>query len=200
MTVLQLSDEENLIIRSPQHLFYSKNSGSRVLRFRRSLQGEKRRLYLRTSEGTEKEMLKFSEAYAAVRAVHLLPSGNCAPKSAERWTKLFKATYYYPGICYFAKNIWRVCKKRLIIRKVKDIMPYVPKRIMVAKLMKIVQMDLIDMAPGSILQMRGNIVGFRYVITITECLSRYCFLFPLQYKSAEEVRPMSVCINVILSA
>ena len=38
--------------------------------------------------------------------------------------------------------------------------------------------------------MRRNPPAFRYVLTIAECFTRFCFLYPIRRKSAEEVKPV----------
>ena len=50
------------------------------------------------------------------------------------------------------------------------------------------QCDLIDMAPKKHRGfMQGNRWGYRYVLTVKCCFSKFRWLFPLKSKSAEEV-------------
>ena len=50
------------------------------------------------------------------------------------------------------------------------------------------QCDLIDMAPMKHRSfMQDNKWGYRYVLTVKSCFSKFCWLFPLKTKSAEEV-------------
>ena len=62
-----------------------------------------------------------------------------------------------------------------------------PKMIQISDLFERVQVDLIDMSPDSNPGMRLNISGFRYILTITEGFSRYCFLYSLRQKTGREV-------------
>ena len=81
-----------------------------------------------------------------------------------------------------------VCAGCCLDRQTKASVPYVPRVIKVKNLFERVQIDLIDMAPDSDSELRKNIPEYRYILSIIECFSRYCFLYPLRKKTAEEVR------------
>lgn len=145
-------------------------------------------LLYKTSRTEQKRVFGFDKCFGLLWKSHLSPSMNCVPKSAKVLAKDFAKTVFFQKARVVATAIKRVCHGCILTLQSKPCLPYVPTPIRVETLMERIQIDLIDLAPDSELKMRLNISSYKYILSITECLSRYCFLFRLRQKSAEEVQ------------
>ena len=122
--------------------------------------------------------------------LHLAPSQTCAPKRAITLAKDFQKKVYFIQAQRLAMKMKEICQGCQITRRLDRAVPYIPKIIRVNSVMERLQIDLIDMAPGTELQMRENFGRFRYISSMTECLTRYCSLVPLHSKTSAEMKPV----------
>ena len=138
----------------------------------------------------EQLVLKFKTAFQLMWKLHLTPSHTCAPKRAITLARDFQKKVHFTQAQMLATKIKELCQGCQITRQLNRAVPYIPKIIRVNNIMERLQIDLIDMAPGQELQMRENFGRFRYILSMTECLTRYCTLIPLRSKTAAELKPV----------
>ena len=164
--VFQLSGLELRVIRSHHRFFYSTCSSGRKLRF--SIQNN------HCYHDSGREILKFCDLFWILWTAHLTSTGSCQPKGAETLAVEVRQKVFLTRCREVIQKLKDICGGCKISAVSKPAVPNVPKVIPVSGLFDRVQIDLIDMAPDSQRGMSLNISGFRYIMTVVECFSRYC--------------------------
>lgn len=124
--------------------------------------------------------------------LHHLPvkkgSFTCLPGGINGLSKLFSSTYQFNGSFEIIKAFLANCENCQLNTPLPSTCkpPLIPIR--TYKPHYRLQCDLIDMAPKKYREfMCKNKWGYRYILTIKCCFSKFCWLFPLKYKTAVEV-------------
>ena len=113
---------------------------------------------------------------------------SCLPGGVNALSRLFNERFVFKGIF----NIIRAFLAQCSLCQVNNPLPMrvlpPPVPIRSFRPHSRLQCDLIDMAPKKHRSfMQDNKWGYRYVLTVKCCFSKFCWLFPLKTKSAEEV-------------
>ncbi len=112
----------------------------------------------------------------------------CVPMGVNAMNKTFGDRFFYKGIFKQISKYLKNCKSCRINTPLPMTQAAPPKPIRTHWPHERIQYDIIDMAPSKKRSfMKENQWGFRYILTIKCCFSKFCWLFPLKRKTAAEV-------------
>ena len=134
-----------------------------------------------------KEMIveKFDEIHRFRTNINGKVLQSCHPMSIKKLVKTFNEKYHYKGINEEAKNYIQQCDTCAENKQLPVTLPPPPVPIRSFEPLERVQFDLIDMAGHRSKHMLDNEWEFRYILSIKDCFSKYCWLFPLSKKKPE---------------
>ena len=115
-------------------------------------------------------------------------SDTCLPGGINALSKRFNDQFYYKGSYRVIRKFLKDCKTCKINESLPMTQQAPPKPIRSYGPHDRIQYDLIDMAPSkrrSFMQL--NPWGFRYILSIKWCFSKFCWLFPTKEKSAPQI-------------
>ena len=134
-----------------------------------------------------KEVLYESKAREIVQHIHRPPGRACRKASVRAVVEEFQSKYFCKGIDQIARETLRNCNgtcKRLQALKTRN---PPPKLIRTYSIMERVQIDLLEMyGPKSPFKDTAK-HGYRLILTVVDCFSKYCWLIPLSNKKADTV-------------
>ena len=110
---------------------------------------------------------------------------TCHPMGMARLTTLFNEKYFFKGNTKIIRNFIKNCPTCRVNNPLPATVPPPPKPIRSYRPHSRLQIDLIDMAPRKRQFMSNNKWKFRYILSVKCCFSKFCWLFPLQNKSAD---------------
>lgn len=146
----------------------------------------KSKLY-RVQSGHNKEVLYESKAREIVQHIHRPPGRACRKASIRAVVEEFQSKYFCKGIDKIARETLRNCNgtcKRLQALKTRN---PPPKLIRTYSIMERVEIDLIEMyGPKSPFKDTAQ-HGYRLILSVVDCFSKYCWLIPLSNKKADTV-------------
>ena len=117
------------------------------------------------------------------------PNGirTCHPLGMSRLTYLFNERFYFKGNTAIIRDYLKKCPTCKVNNPMPATVPPPPKPIRTYRPHSRLQIDLIDMAPRKRSFMLNNKWNFRYIVSVKCCFSKFCWLFPIQNKSADEI-------------
>lgn len=117
------------------------------------------------------------------------PDGNktCHPLGMSRLTYLFNERFYFKGNTAIIREYLKKCPTCKVNNPMPATIPPPPKPIRTYRPHSRLQIDLIDMAPRKRAFMLNNKWNFRYIVSVKCCFSKFCWLFPIQNKSADDI-------------
>ena len=141
----------------------------------------------RVQGGQNKEVLYESKTREVVQHIHRPPGRACRKASVRAVVEEFQSNYFCKGIDNIVRETLRNCNgtcKRLQALKTRN---PPPKLIRTYSIMERVQVDLIEVyGPKSPFKETAN-HGYRLILSILDCFSKYCWLIPLSDKKANTV-------------
>ena len=148
--------------------------------------------YVQGELKTTKQLLYREAVDGVLSSLHyikgVLGEDTCLPGGVNALSRLFNQKYVFKGIF----NLIRAFLARCSTCQVNNPLPMrvlpPPVPIRSFRPHSRLQCDLIDMAPKKHRSfMQNNCWSYRYILTVKCCFSKFCWLFPLKTKSAEEV-------------
>ena len=112
------------------------------------------------------------------------PSESCKPMGVKALFKAFNEMYFFKGIYNVVTKYLANCKTCAQNKPISSTNPPPPVPIRSFRPFERVQFDLIDIATNSRIHLRANPWGYRYILVIKDCFSKFCWLYPLQKKEA----------------
>ena len=109
------------------------------------------------------------------------------PGGINASSKIFTSKFYFKGIFKEIRSFLKGCKSCRINTHLPSTQIAPPKPICSFRPHERLQYDIIDMAPAKRPFIKNNPWGFCYILSIKCCFSKFCWLFPLQYKTAQIV-------------
>ena len=110
--------------------------------------------------------------------MHIHNAGICNPGGINMLEKFFSSTYYFSrGIRAVVKSVLDQCDGTCKLSKTLETMPPAPRA------NRTMQCDLITISSKKgVPQCRDH--EFKYILSVKECFSKYCWLTPLESKEA----------------
>lgn len=138
-----------------------------------------------------KEFLSKDMIVPALDCLHQTEGSNgirtCHPLGMSRLTYLFNERFYFKGNTAIIRDYLKKCPTCKVNNPMPATVPPPPKPIRTYRPHSRLQIDLIDMAPRKRSFMLNNKWNFRYIVSVQCCFSKFCWLFPIQNKSADEI-------------
>lgn len=113
-----------------------------------------------------------------------LPTESCKPSGVKALVKNFNDIYSFKGINSEVKKYLKNCATCALNKSFLPSHPPPPIPIRSFHPFHRVQFDLVDIATNARKHLRNNKWGYRYILVIKDCFSKFCWLFPLQKKEA----------------
>ena len=131
-----------------------------------------------------RRVLSHSQACDVVMKLHKDSDGKtCKPGGINALVSLFTMTYYYKGIRSVVTKVLKECCGTCKLSKRIETKPPPPKAIRTMGVMEVVQCDLIFISTSKCLP-TSNKHDYKYILSVKDCFSKYCWLFPLTNKKA----------------
>ena len=124
-----------------------------------------------------------TEANEIVKALHIHSDGVCNPGGINSLENYFCSTYYYRGIRVIVKSVLSQCKGTCKLTKTLETMPPAPLANRSMQVMEELQCDLITITSKKGVPSSSD-HDFKYILTVKDCFSKYCWLNPLESKEA----------------
>ena len=113
---------------------------------------------------------------------------SCVPGGVNALSKAFNAKFYFMGVFKKIGSFLKACKSCRVNTSLPMTQAPPPKPIRSFRPHERIQYDLVDLASKKKRSfMKVNPWGFRYILSIKCCFSKFCWLFPLQTKSAPSI-------------
>ena len=113
---------------------------------------------------------------------------TCLPGGVNALSRSFNERYCFKGNYRLIREVLAKCPSCQVNNPLPMTVLPPPIAIRCFRPHSRIQVDLIDMAPKKHRNfMSNNRWGYRYVLTVKCCFSKFCWLFPLKSKSADEV-------------
>ena len=114
---------------------------------------------------------------------------TCHPIGMFRLTSLFNEKYSFKGNTVIIRNYIKNCPTCRVNNRIPATVPPPPKPIRTCRPHSRLQIDLIDMAPRKrqFTCMSNNRWNFRYIVSVKCCFSKFCWLFRIQNKNADDI-------------
>ena len=112
---------------------------------------------------------------------------TCHPIGISRLTSLFNEKYSFKGNTVIIRNYINNCPTCRVNNPLPATVPPPPKPIRTYRPHSRLQIDLIDMASRKRQFMSNNRWNFRYIVSVKCCFSKFCWLFPIQNKNADDI-------------
>ena len=148
--------------------------------------------YVQGELKTTKQLLYREAVDGVLSSLHyikgVLGEDTCLPGGVNALSRLFNQKYVFKGIFNLIRAFLARCSTCQVNNPLpmRVLPPPVPIRSFCPH--SRLQCDLIDMAPKKHRSfMQNNCWSYRYILTVKSCFSKFCWLFPLKTKSAEEV-------------
>ena len=199
----QLEEVKKFAKKNKRHFYFKKNTKKPVFQLKRGEQSDYETendipIILLNSYDSKTGLLKDTKIVVykekvkdVLRSLHYTtaPDGTetCCPGGINALSKIFNRTYHYRGNNGLIKEMLRNFKTCKVNNPLPKTQEAPPKPIRSYGPLRRVQYDLIDMAPKSRSYMAKNAWGYRYVLSVKCCFSKFCWLFPLKRKEATEV-------------
>ena len=114
-------------------------------------------------------------------------SSSCVPGGINALSKTFNRKFFFKGVFKEIRSFLKDCESCRVNTTLPSTQLAPPQPIRSFHPHERIQYDLIDMAPRRRSYMKDNPWGFRYILSIKCCFSKFCWLFPLQRKTAPMV-------------
>ena len=202
MTPERLAEVKAFILRNKRHFLFKCNTKKPIYTFKVSETGEiemrndlpiiLHHLYSQngTLKGTRIQVYQeiLDDIFSTMHCVKA-PDGSaaCVPGGINAMSKAFNEKYHYRGSFRCIREFLKTCKSCKVNNPLSNTQVAPPKPIRSYGPMQRIQYDLIDMAPKSRSHMTNNAWGYRYILSVKCCFSKFCWLFPLKSKKAYEV-------------
>ena len=134
-----------------------------------------------------KEVVVVEKAKEIVRALHQPKAeGVCVPGGINTLVRSFTATYFCKGIRKVVKQMIDNCTGTCKLSKVLNTSKPAIVANRTASVMEEIQCDLITITckKGLLPSLKHS---FRYILTLKDCFSKYCWLFPLKSKEGTPI-------------
>ena len=144
--------------------------------------------------GHKREVVFMKRAIELVKDLHQQTNeGICAPGGINTLVRSFTATFYFKGIRKIVREILDHCTGTCKLSKVINTAPLAPVPNRTMSVMEEIQCDLINIVckKGVSPSCRHE---FKYILTMKDCFSKYCWLTPL---TSKEAHPIARIINKI---
>lgn len=109
---------------------------------------------------------------------------SCKPSGVKSLVKNFTEVYSFKGINNEVKKYLKNCTTCALNKSFLPTHPPPPIPIRSYHPFHRVQFDLVDIGTKAREHLRNNAWGYRYILVIKDCFSKFCWLFPLQKKEA----------------
>ena len=109
--------------------------------------------------------------------------GVCVPGGINTLVRSFTAMYYCRGIRQIVKDVLDQCTGTCKLSKALNTVQPAPVAIRTMGVMEEMQCDLITVVSKKGI-MASCTHDFKYILTVNDCFSKYCWLLPLQSKEA----------------
>ena len=137
--------------------------------------------------GKKKVVVYKEQAQDIIRKMHCPNGSACTSVGARRLEKTFSATYFINDARHLVQDTLDKCTGTCKLMKSLGVSAPPPKPVRTSSIMERVQIDLLQMyGPKSALQYESS-HKFRFIFTVMDCFSKYCWLIPLKSKQAIEV-------------
>ena len=143
-----------------------------------------------------RQVVSMSQAHHIVTNLHKDVSSNtCKPGGINALVGQFTMTYYYKGIRAIVENVLKECNGTCKLSKHINTVPPPPKAMRTTNVMEVIQCDLIYIMCGKGLPSSEK-HDFKYILSVKDCFSKFCWLFPLKSK---EALPVTQCLKTIFN-
>ena len=129
-----------------------------------------------------REVVTAGRAREIVQSMHNHSAGICNPGGINVMEKSFSATNFR-GIRAVVKSVLDQCNGTCKLSKTLETMPPAPRANRTMQVMEELQCDLITIASKKGVPPCSD-HGFKYILSVKECFSKYCWLTPLESKEA----------------
>ena len=165
------------------YLFYKGNSKKPIFYLDTNMDGEIS-LY-RKYRGEPKEVVNVDKAKDIITRMHRLKEGGpCNPKGINALTRQFCQRYYIHGAQELVTQIKNQCTGPCKATKTLNVLEPPPKAIHTSKVMERVQIDLMHLYGEKSPFKAAATHQYKYILSIMDCFSKYCWLVPLSNKTA----------------
>lgn len=148
--------------------------------------------YLKGQLKTSKRLLYEEAVHGVLCDLHQVKGvgegKTCLPGGVNSLSRSFNERFCFKGNYRLIRDFLAKCSSCQVNNPLP--MTFLPPPVAIRSFLphSRIQIDLIDMAPKKNRNfMSNNRWGYRYVLTVKCCFSKFCWLFPLKTKSASEV-------------
>ena len=143
-----------------------------------------------------RQVVSMTQAHHIVTNLHKdMSSNTCKPVGIDALVGHFTMTYYCKGIRAIVENVLKECNGTCKLSKHIKTVPPPPKAMRTTNVMEVIQCDLIYITCGKGLPSSEK-HDFKYILSVKDCFSKFCWLFPLKSK---EALPVTQCLKTIFS-
>ncbi len=165
------------------YLFYKGNSTEPVFYLDTNPDGEIS--LFRRYKSEPKEVIHVDKAREIITRMHRSNEGRpCNPKGINALTRHFCQRYYIHGAQQLITQIKNECTGTCKITKTLNVLEPPPKAIHTSTVMERVQIDLMHLYGEKSPFREVATHRYKYVLSIMDCFSKYCWLAPLSAKTA----------------
>ena len=142
---------------------------------------------LKVVRGKKKIVVHRKRAKKIIAKLHR-PNGqvSCMPTGAKRIEKTFNEVYFINDTRSLVHDVLTNCDGTCKQMKVAGAPPP-PKAVTTMMVMERIQIDLIEMYGSRSPLHRSSNHNNRYILSVIDCFSKYCWLMPLPTKEAEPI-------------
>ena len=141
----------------------------------------------RVGEREEKRVVVTAKkARELVKSMHERSEGICNPGGINTLENSFSSIYYCRGIRQIVKSILNQCNGTCKLSKTLETMPPAPIANRTMDVMEELQCDLITITSKKGVPLCSD-HNYKYILTVKDCFSKYCWLSPLQSKEAAPI-------------
>ena len=141
----------------------------------------------RVGEREEKRVVVTAKkAKELVKSMHERSEGICNPGGINTLENSFSSIYYCRGIRQIVKSILNQCNGTCKLSKTLETMPPAPIANRTMDVMEELQCDLITITSKKGVPLCSD-HNYKYILTVKDCFSKYCWLSPLQSKQAAPI-------------